>query len=323
MNSSQCESSTRPGRIPRAFLLLATTLALAGCATSLATTAAIQGFAEATTAASEGLQALDESAAARLAVVQRESVLERPVRVRAEEDSCLATSARCALVYRKTRDSTPVAFAPASLIPQQREIMQTIAAYADALVAMQEADATKEMNAAIDSASGSIARLGALAPPHGLALAAAAPAIGRAAKLAFSLWQEHVKRKATREAVDAMDPVLQEAARLMSDTARFASLPSKRVLADAYDAAEEKLRDGSATKGELDAYVKAARSLDAVLSIDDRAVFVQLGKAHAALREALTDPKVDFATAVQAIQAFASRANELLEIAQELRQAFD
>lgn len=325
MHSSQREGSK--GSLQcwplHALLVLGSVLALVACATPPETTAAIEEFAKATAAANEGLQALDESTAARLAEVQRESVLENPLRVRTEADTCLATAARCILVYQRERAAPAVAFAPASLIPQQREIMKTIAAYADALAAIQAADATKEMNASIDSATGSIARLAALVPPYGTVGAAAAPAIGRAAKFAFSLWQEKVKRDATRGAVNAMNPILQDAVELMSDTARFASLPSKRVLADAYDAAEDELRDGPATRAELDAYVKAARSLDAVLALDDRQVFVELGRAHAALHSVLTDPKVDFASAVEAIQSFALRANEALAIASDLREAFD
>ena len=303
-----------------AALLLST---LSACS-SVPTQDALTRFADASTKAESALVGLDQWAASYLTEQRKAALIKNPAALSSRSEDCGDDSKRCRLLFKASvNDSDPQPLKVSSLIPNQLAVMREVTRYAQNLKAIEQADASEEVNAAAQSAAGSIQSLAGLLGPQASAAAVLAGPLADAASMAFESYQEHEKRDALTDAITAMDPVLQAASsKYFGPTADWAGLARQTIAVEAFRIARQEFRTNpnASTYATL---VASAEGLDAMAVADPAGVFAALSDAHAELRKALNSDEIVLSEALKKISVFAEKAENAFQIAEEIKESVE
>lgn len=307
----------------RTTIAIVVALAVAACSNASDFGSAMSSFSAATDKAKSALESYDKAAAARVTDLRRNEAVAKPVGVRIVDGDCYTDSVRCRVVYLARQDDPdPKQLTLNTLAPEHLAAMREIALYGKALKAMAEADATAEVKAAVDQATAATTALASIALPTAApAIGVFAVPVGQAFVWAFGQYQEQMKLNALRFATQQMEPTMRDAVAKFGQLGRYLGNSDRiRLERDLQqkEVAFERLR----TRAALDAYLASAQQLDDALSLNPRAVFDDMGKAHSALTKGLSgDESMSLSQAFRAINRLSADAEALYALAEAFRKA--
>ena len=284
-----------------------------GCASPNQLQTPISNFATAATSAATSFTAIDSQGAANLSSLHQAEAL-TVKRVNAPPDQCAVGDKACRLYYVKSPDTTHKPLYYASLMPKSVAFINGIKDYANALNALEKADATADVQSAYSDAMGAITAVaGALNVPAGVATSAISKPLGSVVGWAYGQYQNHLKNDALKAGIPAADKIIQQAVPILDLELQFAATAQAASLQSDFDAKDSAFL-AQPTAANLKAEIQAANALDAALSGKPKAVIDDLAAAHAKLAAAAQNPTSSPADTIGAISTFLQQANNLKQI---------
>lgn len=251
-----------------------------------------------------------------------------------EPDGCEAGDKKCVLLVVGDRTKKPI---KSQLLPNIRKLMAAINLYAKSLEAIALADDVAQLKTASEAIPANLIELAKATDAlnaqlgHKTNLSTQATAfitpIADIVTTGLIKYADYEKLKALRDATGQMDQIFPQAMRVFSVIASSniaidrSTLYGKYVHArNTYKEAAKK-GDVEKTKSALDAYQDAAEAYNVALKAHPESVFTKLGKAHAALVNAVYMPDPDFKTVFALLQQIGETAASLAKDAKALDQA--
>jgi hypothetical protein len=308
-------------------LMAAAMLACCAACTSGTMQPTIGNFATATGLAQANLNAREKSLDDAMVAYTTKVALTQPgLSARSDSDDCLTTSARCRLWVAVPGGRLPLTGTAGGEIT---ELMDGILGYANDLAAIANANNGPALAAATDAASRSIIDLAGSI--DGLAKAAKITMPGlhdNAAPLAQPLTQlvtiglqqysQARKFAALRSAVDAMQPVLEQAAPVFDAVAENGVRIDILAANDQYRAARAAYRASPQSADRLAALRRAAELYDVALQAKPTDLFEKLLAAHTAIATALRNPRPSFNAVWPILDQIVQEAAELAAAADKV-----
>lgn len=302
------------------ILILAASLSLGACADTSQFQKPITAFATASASASTAITSLDAAAATGLTGIREKQAIQTG-RIGAQNQSCEMDSKNCILVFKKKGANDFSQLAYSSIIPQSVAFVNGVKDYADALDALEKADAQADVQSAFGKGMGAMAVVAtAVNQPAGAALAALSTPLTSAAGWGFGQYQNGIKLDALQKATSAADSIIQAAAPTLTAEFDFGNVARLQELKADLDAKEDAF-DASPTLNNLNSAIAAANLFDAAVRAQPGSVIASMADAHHKLTLAVAHPDIGFASAVASISALAQQAQNLEQIAKQLGAA--
>lgn len=282
----------------------------------------IDDFAAATADANTSLAALNQQVTEAYKAVLDRSILEGKMFIKTAKADCETTSERCQLIVFADNEDESEPYPPQPPLTNMTLVMSGIVSYAQNLKNLLEADTATQVETQVNAALASVQNLaetvssvqGGAAQP----VPQFATSVGAAANWVVGKYVDHVKEEGLQEATAAAKPVIQQAAKLFSETAKFISDVPRSELAEDVSAAVDALRANNSASN-LAALASSAERYDQLLVSAPPQLFERLGAAHDALADSLQDQDVTLADAIAHIEAFAVEAQKLAKILKDLK----
>jgi hypothetical protein len=203
-------------------------------------------------------------------------------------------------------------------------LMGSISAYANNLVALVSADTAAAVTTNVNATIGSIENLADTVEKAGGAktsvdLSAYATPAGEAVAWIVGQYVASVKRDGLRRATRDAQPVIAAAAAVFEKAAEEAAQVPRATLSGAVSEQLTAFQD-SRTEANLERLIQSAGQFNQFLEAKPASVFARMSAAHEALTRQLQG-NASLAEAIARIEAFASEAQRLAEIAKSLATA--
>lgn len=284
----------------------------------------VNAFAAATTEAGNALGELNTSVADAYEERLTASILDGKAFLRLAEGECLTTSKACRLVA--IRDGRSEFYPPSPPLTEMTELMGEVERYAKSLQALLQADTADQIRSRVDATFGNIEKLAGTvsAAAGGKGRAVPLPeldtALGEAVNWIAGQYVERLKLEGLRQATQAANPVIHDAAELFATAGVVASDAPRAHFAEEVAAAVDRFRTAP-DSGTLTAATSAAARYGTFLSSAPGQLFERLAAAHDALTASLVSDGVSVGTAMARIQGLADEATSLATILAGLRAA--
>jgi hypothetical protein len=311
----------------RVLVTVVWTLALVGCSAS-DYSKPIATFADATTTADAALRDLNKAATDRYtALLSRRAIANKRSLLLARKDGgktdCGIGSARCRIVLIEdaNRRENGLALVPDPPLDNMVAVMGDVNAYARNLAALVADDSAAQAATHVNAALGSVESLANTVADAGGKAKGSVPnfatPVGAAVNWLLGKYADRVKLEGLRTATKEADPVIQSAAALFQDAALVgADFQSSALTASFQTSIDAFTEDRNSAN--LDAAIVAAKTFDDFLRSAPGATFKEMGKAHAALTNALHNPDASWPQVFAQIQSFAAQAEQLAKIVRDL-----
>ena len=284
----------------------------------------VSDFATATRDAETALVALNDEVTEAYTEKLRDLALSDDAIIQARSGDCLVTSERCQLEVVRA-DGAREVFPPDPLLGNMVTLMRSIAAYAEGLGQIVEADTAEQVATQVNATLGSVENLAETVEKLGGTGAAAGVAeykttVGKAVNWLVGQYVAKVQVDGLKRATGHAQPVIGRAADLFEASAGIAADIPKEGMANAVDKSVDDF-DDNGREADLTTLLTASGDYDRYLLAKPSAVFAQLKEAHDALANRLHDDSLSLAEAMAKIETFAADAKALLEIVREFRTA--
>lgn len=297
---------------------------LAACSTT-DYKAPVGEFVEATRNAEKALVALDKQVSDANAAVLRERVVSGQLLVQIDPSDCQVASERCRLALLG-RDGTRAVLPPKPALRKTIILMRAIREYADGLAAIVEADTADKVASQVNATLGSVEALAGTTVKLGAPEAEVRRVseyktpVGKAVTWLIGQYVAKVQVDGLRRATRDAKPVVRDAVALFQDIAQVAADVPKVELANTVSMRAAAFEDSRSDKT-LTKLIDSAAKYDQFLLAKPDGVFARLGEAHGALADRLQNDELSLAEVMAKINAFASEANTLAQILEELEAA--
>jgi len=284
----------------------------------------VNDFAAATSASKAALADLNTQVTQAYRGVLDATILRGDVLLRQKAGDCQVGSVRCRLVLVDKDRNEVEPYPPEPPLARMSIVMTEIDAYAANLKALLEADTAQQASTQVNAALGSIQHLATTVASmnaeggSSAEIPSFATPAGEAVNWVVGQYVEHVKLDGLRQATQAAQPVIRQAADLFTAAATFASDVPKIELANQVSNAQDTITT-SRSPGAISSYAQSAARYDALLTSSAPDLFQRMGDAHDALAQSLQDKELTLATAYARIQAFAGEAEKLAKVLHDLR----
>ncbi len=297
------------------LILACSVLAIGGCANTSQFGPQIATFSNAATGAAASFTVIDAQGAARYTAISEDAAV-KSGRVEAPPGDCQLTSKGCAIVYRNGGQTSAVY--QFSLMPKSVAFMTGVAAYANALNAIEKADASADIEAALNQGLVAISTVaGAMNVPAGAAVSAIQKPLASSVGWAFGQYQNSLKLQALQKATQAAQPIIQEAQPIIDAELQSAATVNIAALKQDFDDKDDAF-SRNPTAVTLQAESSSARALNAALALKPQ-IFDALAAAHTELAAIIQNPQVSPEEAASAITTFAQQTQNMEQIAKAIK----
>jgi hypothetical protein len=283
----------------------------------------ITTFAGATRNAETALSTLNTEVTSAYTALLRERALSGAALVEVVPDDCLASSAQCRLDLL-ARDGQTQPLTPPPALRNMVALMGSITAYADNLVALVSADTGAAVATNVNATIGTVENLADTVEKAGGAkptvdLSAYATPAGEAVAWIVGQYVASVKLDGLRRATSDAQPVIAAATGVFEKAAdEAAQVPRATMSVDVNQ--QLTAFQTNRSQGNLEKLIQSAGQFNAFLEARPADVFSKMNAAHEALTEQLQG-NASLAEAIARIEAFASEAQRLAEIAKAFAAA--
>lgn len=288
------------------FLLAFSIVGLAGCTDTAQFQQPITTFSSAADSAATSFAALDAASTTNLNAIRANEVLKLG-RVGWSPSDCAANSKACRLYFGSGQTDVYVS----SLMPKSVAFVSAIKGYADALDAVEKADASSKVQSAFaDSmnAIGSVAS--AVGMPAGAVAKTIATPLSSVVGWGFLQYQNDIKLEALQKATAAAESVIQAGEPILDHELTLAANAQTDELAKNFQDKDQAFST-SPTAVNLQAEIAAANALNTALTAKTADYFKALATAHSKLADAVRHPGADLSDVIAAVTAFAQQAKNV------------
>lgn len=284
----------------------------------------ISDFADATTAAAEALDSLDQQITTlHIAALNAQVVANKKI-IKFDDGDCESDSTNCRLVATDVISNESEPLTPKDTIGRLTALLRSIQAYAQNLTAVVRADTAAKVEMHTNSALGSINNLSATVEKFGgnkgVAVSDYTTSFGKLVNWAVGQYVAKVKLDALGQATKQAQPVIERASEIFEAAAKLISVPHRIKLSNAVDNSFQAF-DTAHDESSLNDLIVKAKAYDSFLQAKPSAVFVKLREAHGALAAKLQDDDLSLSNVAGKIGAYVAEAKTLMKIVRELRDA--
>ena len=295
------------------FGIIALAILIAGCAAI--PHQPIADFAAATAKADDGFTDLNKRAAHALYDKDNDASAIRQKIVFA--DGCGPRSSGCS-VRIKDKNGALVPLHPNVVVPKSVHFLNAMHRYAEALDALDKADAKQDVEATMAKVYGVMTGVAtALNLPVGAALAALKEPVTSAGGALYGWDQDQRKLAALQKATAAADPIIQEAVPILSAESTFLETTILTPLRSDFDKKREIFQE-TPTPETLKAVTDSAATLDVAIKAKGTSPVAALAAAHAELTQVVARP--DALTTLAALDQFGTIAGDLATAAHDVQK---
>jgi hypothetical protein len=297
------------------LILACSSVTLGGCAETNQFGPPIETFSTASTNAAASFKAIDTQVAAQYTTTSEDAAA-KIGRVEPASGDCQLTSKGCVIVYRSGGQTNAVY--ASSLMPKSVAFMNGVAAYASALNAIEKADASANVQTALNQGLAAISTMaGVVNAPAAAAISAIQKPLVGAAIWAFGQYQNSLKLQALQTATQAAEPVIQSAKPILVAEIQFAGIANTAALKQDLNDKDDAFSKAPTAKL-LQAEIASANALNTALAVKPD-FFGSLAAAHTQLTAAIKNPEVSPADAISAITAFYQQVANVEQVAKTLK----
>lgn len=297
-------------------LIALSILGVCGCADPSAFEQPITSFSTSSASAATSFAAIDVASTANLNALRADAALVTR-RVNPGSSECEANSTSCELFYTDPTTGNTAVYTP-SLMPKTVAVVSGIKDYADALVALEKADASSDVQAAFaKSITAASAIAGAVNPAAGVAGNAISTPVSSVGGWIFLQYQNNLKIDALQKATAKADGIIQSVKHIIDDELKSDNDMEVSKLLQALRAKHDAFADAPSADA-LQAEIAAAKNLNALLSAKAPSFFDSLADAHAKLAAAIANPKIDITQVMADLTALAQQAQNVQKIVSTL-----
>ena len=285
---------------------------------------AVTKFSEATENAEKALVGLDQQVRDIKAARQRARALAPGAQVLPHEGDCRFESPRCRL---DVVDTGPRGLLiPESPIPEVVSIMSDVRSYANNLTTLVNADTAAKASASVNAALANVEKIANTVAKHNkpdakdVSIPQFATPVGNAAGWIIGQYVARVQVSGLRDATRKADSVI-ESAGVLFEAVGAAAQDSAKVgpsedLENRLAVFEQQDQNTEQNLRKLD---MAVVTFDQLLRVRAANVFASMREAHGALTRRLENDKLSLASVIAKIESFASEAEQLVKIIEDLR----
>lgn len=296
------------------FSLVWTAFLAAGCASTSSYQDSIATFAAASDKAATAFRTLDSDATVRLNDLRFHQAADAKT-ITIPAGNCTTSAQTCTLTF--TRDGKQVPVYRADLMPETVIFMDRIHDYANALDALEKADARKDVEAAFGKVLNTAGALATVAGVPGAAIATAAEKpLSSAAGYVFGKYQDSMKREAFIRATTAVDAIIMEARPIISSQIAGLANAKLKPLAEAASDAQDAFNQKPSNET-LSAAIDATNLMNAGLHAKLPDFYDNLAAAHAKLKAAVSSGG-NIGTAIVAFQDLLQQAQSIKNFADQV-----
>jgi hypothetical protein len=302
------------------FAVVVFAAALTGaCANPAKFATSVEALASATKSAQSAMADIDADASKGFRRDLLAHAVANPRTVTWPDGQCQASSRECAVIVELDGKRYDLTDAQPSQIPKQLEVMAVMADYTQALELLAAAPDKAALDVAGEKVSKAIAKIAAVPSPIS-AVAVFAEPIGHAVAWLVGEAQDMAKMSALRKATAEMQTALAAVAPTLGESVD--GLYVRRINEARLQFTEDQGKwRREASEANLNAYVAAAKALDAALIGRPKSTFEDLVELHGALAEAVAKGVAPDETLRTRISDFAERAKRAAAIARQFRDA--